>query len=300
VSGRAAYVLWRIAKNALLGLPGASRLNERRGGRRTGPMYDPEYVFGILSIHLRAMASAGMSTRGFRALELGPGNSLAQAFLLAVLGAERVLAVDVKRYATPESGRGVYRACLRRLDERLEQDDALKPFRTEGSGERARELLPEGAAFPCLGRRLDYRITRGRALPAETGSMDLAYSCSVLEHVEEPRAVYTDLARVLRAGGLMSAVIDVSDHHRPGTLDFLRYGDRLWHRMQSRSAAATNRLRACDHLRLIEDAGFEILSTRRRLAEAPPDPSELSPRFRSYSPEELRTLSIVLAARRRA
>ncbi|MBD3163391.1 MAG: methyltransferase domain-containing protein [Candidatus Eisenbacteria bacterium] len=261
-------------------------------------MEDPEWVLGLLVGHLRRFTAYGGTIGGARVLELGPGRSLGQLFFFHLLGADRALGVDVRRYATEESGAGVYRSILEHLADWVETGRFPISVDAEEALARGREILPDGAGFPRLGDRLDYAILRDRSLPLPSSSIDLAYSCSVLEHVSDPASVYRELARVLREGGLMSHIIDLRDHHRPEPLDFLRYSDRLWSLMQGRSAGFTNRLRASDHLRLIREAGFEVLEVEHRRAESPPPPALLARRFRAYDPEDLRTLVLTVTARR--
>jgi SAM-dependent methyltransferase len=47
----------------------------------------------------------------------------------------------------------------------------------------------------------DTVIASGLKLPFRTGSVDVAYSSNVLEHVAEPEVMATEMARVLRPGG---------------------------------------------------------------------------------------------------
>ncbi len=296
---RWAYVATRLMKDAVLRIPGVAQLDERRHADRTGQMFDPEWVVGLLEGHLRRLRAHGGKLEDLRALELGPGNSLGQAFLLCVLGAERCTAVDVRRYASAETGRGIYRRLLQQLEAWVEEQQLPSPLSPEARRTRAEQLLPVGMRFPTLGDRLSYEITDGRSLPLPDACVNFVYSCSVLEHVQEIETVYCELARVVSSGGLCSHIIDLRDHHHSEPLDFLRYGETLWSLMQGRSAGFTNRLRASDHLRFMEGTGFEILEVRRKEADAAPPSHALAPRFRRYSEDELRTLTIVVTARRK-
>ena len=292
------YIATRLVKDALLRIPGLARLDAARHARRTGRMEDPEWVAGLLVGHLRRLAARGGTVRGARLLELGPGRSLGQLFLVSLLGAEAAIAVDVRRYATATTGAGVYRAILDRLEGWVRDGRFPGPVDLDAAFARGLDLLPPGAEFPRLGKGIDYAILRGRTLPLPSASIDLAISCSVLEHVADPAGIYRELARVLRPGALMSHIIDLRDHHRPEPFDFLRYPDRLWSLMQGRSAGFTNRLRGSDHLRLIREAGFEVVDAERRLAEAAPPAETLAPRFRGLDPDDIRTLTLIVTARR--
>lgn len=292
---RSRYIATRLLKNAVLHIPGVARLDQRRQALLTGPMNDPEYLLGILDGHLRRLRRHGGLLGGLRALELGPGNSLGQGFMLLLLGAESVTAVDVRRFATAATGRDVYS----RLCERVRSGELPEGMLPAHDWlDRARALLPDGAKFPIEGGRLRYEISHGGRLPSSDASIELLYSCSVLEHVTDPKGVYAEMARVVRPGGLLSHIVDLRDHHHPDPFDFLRYEDGLWKRMQGRSAGSTNRLRASEHRGLLVDAGFEILEEETIRAPRVPERESLAPRFRDRDPEDLAILTLVYTARR--
>lgn len=262
-------------------------------------MYDPVEVHALFGGHVARLAPHWSSPMGKTAVELGPGNSLAQAVLWSLLGADRVLAVDVRRYATPDSAPEVYRGVLDNLPERIEEGKLPDPLGPEGRSVRAAQLFPDGAfTFPSLGDRIDYRITDGDRLPLPDDSADLIYSISVLEHVRDPAFAYSEMYRVLQPGGLCSHIIDLRDHHHAEPLDFLRYSDALWRRMAGRSAGWTNRLRASDHLRAIEAARLEIASYEPRTIETAPTAESLDRRFRSKDATDLRTVAMILVLRK--
>lgn len=286
-------------KDAALRVPGVARLDAGRHATRSGLMHDPEYVVTILAGHIRRLQKHGGLVRGIKALDLGPGNSLGQAFLLCLLGADRVVALDVRRYATAETGRGVYERIVQGLERWIETGTLTVVPAGDTWRSRAKDLLPAGESFPRLDDSLSYRITDGRSMPVSENSLDFVYSCAVLEHVPDAELTYNELSRVLRPGGLMSHIIDLKDHHHHDPYDFLRYGDKLWSLMQGRSAGFTNRLRASDHIGLIREAGFEILDTERRMADAPPARSDLAPRFRAHQDDDLRIMELIVTARRR-
>lgn len=95
-------------------------------------------------------------------------------------------------------------------------------------------------------------------VPIPPGSLDFAFSTSVLEHVTEPDAVYAAVSRALRPGGVVYHSIDLRDHRdfsKP--LDFLELTEE-----QYAPAATENRLRASTHLELASAHGLRIEELR--------------------------------------
>lgn len=294
------YVGTRLLKNSVLAVPGVSDIDEGRHARRTGKMFDPAYVAGILKIHVRHALEAGLRIEGLRCLEVGPGNSIGQAFVLCLLGAASAIAFDVRRYANERTGRGVYRELVQALLATPPIDIGMPgPLPVVGIRERAQRMLPADRSFPILGGDLRYELLSGPVLPLAAASVDFAYSCSVLEHVPDIATTYGELARVIKPGGVMSHIIDLRDHHSDAPFDFLRYGDWLWSAMTSRSAGFTNRRRGAEHLQALRDSGFEVISERRVRADAPPPRDRVAARFSCFDDEELRSLTLVISARRR-
>lgn len=262
-------------------------------------MFDPDELLSLFGGHLRRFHAHGGVVRGARALELGPGNSLGQAALLWILGAREVTALDVRRYASPESSPGLYRALLDRTDRWLRQLPAelRSPeflASPEEQAERARLLFADGDDFPALSSTFRYEMLDGERWPVDASAVDLCYSISVLEHVRDLRAAYGEMARVLSPDGLCSHLIDLRDHHHPDPVDFLRYGDTLWEWMQGRSAGFTNRMRASDHLRLVDANDLKVRELERGCIGSAPAAGDLATRFLGYDPEDLRTTTLIL------
>lgn len=115
----------------------------------------------------------GLELEGARLLDVGTGSGRL-AFALAGLGADEVVGVDL----SPEGG-----------VPSLQRDPV-------------RERLTDGGRV-----RLE-RADASRLEAFEDGSFDLVCSMSAIEHFEDLPAVLTELARVLRPGGLMYHGVD--------------------------------------------------------------------------------------------
>jgi SAM-dependent methyltransferase len=150
---------------------------------------------------------------------------------------------------------------------------------------------------PC-----DARATR---LPAE--SVDFVSSTDTDEHIpeEDLLAIFSECRRLLRVDGALSCRIDMQDHYSyfDGSLsryNFLRFSDRAWSAVNS-PLHFQNRLRYPDYVRLVREAGFEIVA--ERLSRPTADDLavlrelDLAPRFRGYALEELGVKTLGLVAR---
>lgn len=93
---------------------------------------------------------------------------------------------------------------------------------------------------------------------------DACISTNTLEHIPKAQiqGIMKQLRRILRPGGLVSAVIDYSDHyaHTDRTIslvEYLRFEEQEYQNYNHRSHFQ-NRLRHSDHKRLFLEAGFTI------------------------------------------
>jgi SAM-dependent methyltransferase len=87
----------------------------------------------------------------------------------------------------------------------------------------------------------DFVTFDGRSLPFDDASFELVYCKQVLEHVEHPRALLTEVARVLEPGGhLAGSTSQLEAFHSRSTLNWTPYG----------------------FTRLAEDAGLEVAELR--------------------------------------
>jgi SAM-dependent methyltransferase len=235
--------------------------------------------------HLGAYEEHGPGTPPGEATfyEFGVGWDLAIPLSYAKLGVGRQLLVDIRPSARVELVNDTLSA--------LELDPV-----------RSLKELEERFGIEYLAPR-DARAT---GLP--DGSVDFVSSTDVCEHVPEDdlARIFRECHRLLRPGGAFSCRIDLQDHYSYfdrslSPYNFLRYSDRAWRAVNS-PLHFQNRLRSPDYLRLVREAGFDVV------VERPSGPSEegleqlrrlpLAPRFRNgYTPEELGVTVLSFVAR---
>jgi SAM-dependent methyltransferase len=218
--------------------------------------------------------------------EFGVGWDLAIPLSFAALGVGRQVLVDIRPSARVE----LVNHSLALLDQLGEPVGSLAELEERFGIEY---LAPVDA--------------RKTGLPAE--SVDFVSSTDVCEHVpaDDLAAIFRECHRLLRPGGAFSCRIDLQDHYSYfdrslSRYNFLRFSDGAW-RLVNSPLHFQNRLRAPDYLRLVRDAGFELLVERpsgpgedglRQLQEIP-----LAERFRNgYTPEELGVTVLSFVAKR--
>jgi SAM-dependent methyltransferase len=231
--------------------------------------------------------------------EFGAGWDLAIPLAYAALGVGRQVLVDIRPSVRVELVNDSL-AAFERLWDELEAEAGRELRRLGG---------PIGAVDELEARfgitYLAPRDARDTGLPA--GSIELVSSTDTCEHIPgaDLAEIFRESRRLLRPGGVFSCRIDLQDHYayfdrNLSRYNFLRFSDRAWGLVNS-PLHHQNRLRAKDYLRLVRDAGFELV------AERPSGPSEeglteltalpLAPRFRDYTPQELGVAILSFVAR---
>jgi SAM-dependent methyltransferase len=231
--------------------------------------------------------------------EFGAGWDLAIPIAFALLGVGRQVVIDIRPSARTEL-----------VSETIAAFERLRPELEGAVGRKLRDLGGPVGSIAELEPRFGIRYlapcdARGTGLPA--GSVDFASSTDTCEHIPpaDLAAIFAESRRLLRPGGAFSCRIDLQDHyayfdHGLSRYNFLRFSDRTWALVNS-PLHFQNRLRAPEYLRLVREAGFDVV------VENPSGPSEqgraqlaalpLAERFRGYSLEELGVTVLSFVAR---
>ena len=208
-------------------------------------------------------------------VEIGPGDSIANALWATAHGAESCWLIDVGRFAVDDSAH--HRAVCALIAQRGLPTPVLS--------------APGGIAAVRAATGAVYRTDGLKALAElPDSSIDLVFSQAVLEHI--PRSEMDPFLgqsfRVLRPGGVCSHAIDLQDH-LGGALNHLRLPAWLWeHPFVAASGFYTNRLRCGEICRMAQAAGFAVsISQLTRWADLPIPRAALDASFRSIADEEL-------------
>ncbi len=256
--------------------------------------------------------------RARRVLEIGPGSSLGALTCFLAGGSERAAAVDIE----PLHGdRTAYYEGLKRY---LAVVEGFRWWRnyatTDESPNISYPACWDQIDLAALAARIDYRAPAlSHSMPFPDASFDFAYSCAVLEHVENPDGTIAELSRVLEPGGLTTHEIDLR-YHGPSydRLKLLRWPEHEYLAMTQRygdgrgidslldgswqGEVYCNRLRLSDWLDLFHRYGFEMLEVEPlcTIAEDQIRPQELVPPFNGKSMQDLAVVQVRITARRPA
>jgi SAM-dependent methyltransferase len=298
--------LAKAALQRLLGtLPQGERLNYvfQRHVLRSFPVGDAglRQKFARATVHLGAYEEhgPGVALADATFYEFGAGWDLAIPVSYALLGVGRQVLVDIRPSAR-----------LELVNESIAAYERLRPELEESAGRPLRELGGPVASLAELEPRFGIRYlapcdARGTGLPAE--SMDCVTSTDTCEHIPaaDLAAIFAECRRLLRPGGAFSCRIDLQDHYSYfdsslSRYHFLRFSDAVWALVNS-PLHFQNRLRAPEYLRLVREAGFELVK------ENPSGPSEdgreqlqgmrLAERFRGVPVDELGVTILSFVAR---
>ncbi len=234
--------------------------------------------------------------------EFGAGWDLAIPLAYALLGVGRQVLVDIRPSAR-----------LELVNDSLASFERLRPELETEAGAALRPLGGPLSSVHELERRFGIRYLApcdARSTGLDDGSIDFASSTDTCEHIPEDdlAAIFRETRRLLRRGGAFSCRIDLQDHYAYfdpalSRYNFLRFSDGTW-RLVNSPLHFQNRLRSPDYLRLVREAGLELV------VERPSGPGEdglreleglpLAPRFRGYAPEELGVTVLSFVARKPA
>ncbi|HEX8064935.1 MAG TPA: class I SAM-dependent methyltransferase [Thermoleophilaceae bacterium] len=121
--------------------------------------------------------------------------------------------------------------------------DSVEQFRSIGGQVRWLGVDVESSPEVAARTRTDaeFRTFDGRSIPEDDGAVDLVYCKQVLEHVEEPRPLIEEVARVLRPGGwLAGSTSQLEPYHSLSVGNVTPYG----------------------LMRMVEAAGMELVEVR--------------------------------------
>lgn len=318
------YTTKRLIFNAATFVPGVSALPlvKRKLASRSlgtgGGAQSARYCYSVWMRHLLHASANHLNVDPKHVAELGPGLSLGIGLAAILSGVERYYAFDVVAHHHAERNLEVFdelialfeaRAPIPRNDEFPSVGPDLPawdfPQHLLDDQRLARNLRPERLARVREALRhcdspqsmIQYRAPWHTENAIERDSLDLVFSQAVLEHVDQLADTYRAIYEWLRPNGYMSHQIDFKCHDSAREWNgHWKYSELMWKLVRGKETWLINREPHSTHIRLIREAGFRIVEDVRVERSSKVVRSQLAPRFKTLTDEDLRTSDAFIQA----
>jgi SAM-dependent methyltransferase len=285
-----------------------------------GATNSASYCYGVWLKHVTLLHAHGMPAVPPVIAELGPGDSLGVGLCALLSGADNYVGLDVVAHSSSESNQTILADLVKRFRERAANTDHGWPHFDswlDARGFPGDILTEETLARALRPERID-AIRRAVTLPMErdpvtveykapwfdphvieTDSVDLIVSQSVLEHVDDLAGTYRALYQWLKPGGWMSHQIDFKSHQLSKRWNGYRTcSEGMWTLTVGRRPFLINRQPASVHLRLLQEAGFTLVTQQKYLRDDGVRRTELAPLWSGLSDEDLNCSGLYVIARK--
>jgi SAM-dependent methyltransferase len=226
-------------------------------------------------------------------LELGTGWFPTVPIGLYLCGIRKIYSIDIRQLTDKD----YFDAMLRILsDYPLDELKALLPDLQEERLAQLKQLVNSSASQQEMLAQIQIEllIADARHTNFPDSAVNYVISNTTLEHIPYQTLVeiFQEFHRILKPDGLMSHLIDMSDHyqHFDSSItgyNFLRYGDFVWGFLNN-PLQYQNRLREPDYRKIHLTTGFRIVDQVNRSGSADHLAGmKVAKRFRAYSQDEL-------------
>lgn len=284
-------------------------LNDVLPSKTGGHTDSASYCYGVWMKHLTLLRAHRFPSIPQTMAELGPGESLGVGLCALLSGFNNYVGLDVIAHSNPERNQLVLNDLIKLflqrapnpdkgwpefnsfLDGRLFPshiltDEALHEALRPGRIEAIRRAVTHPSAHDSITAR--YKAPWFDPRVIEEGSVDLVVSQSVLEHVVDLPVTYKALYQWVKPGGWMSHQIDFKSHGLSNRWNGYRTcSERLWEITLGKRPFMINRQPASVHLRLIQEAGFRVVTHQKFMRKDGIRREELAPRWADISDEDL-------------
>jgi SAM-dependent methyltransferase len=229
-----------------------------------------KYTFKRFDIFKKILDENNISLNEKTVIELGPGNSFINAYLFLLYGAKKVYLIDkypfnaFKYFSNNHNSDDIFS-----LDKSKKSKKQLKLLEQELNF--FIEKFPDSKNIILKNNKINSEkisfISNDLSEIENLQNIDLIFSNSVLEHVENPASVIKKMHEILNPDGIILHSIDFRDHYnfsRPFL--FYKYSEKIWKKYATKLGISyTNRLRYNDFIKIFHTEGFnKIYESLRR------------------------------------
>lgn len=287
-------------------LPGLSRFHSKG----TGGTNSARYCYAVWLRHLLMANKNGLLLSPPKVVgELGPGDSIGIGLAALLSGAEMYYGIDVVQHASSQQNIKILDELVdlfrrkENIPDELEfinlkphldssefpshilTDERLVPYLSKDRIKRIRNSLEN---YNIKGSMIRYAAPWYNANLIEKESVDMICSQAVLEHVDDLRDVYQAMCKWLKPKGCISHQIDFKCHGLADSWNgHWAFSDFTWRLMRGRRAYLLNREPHSTHIRLLKEAGFEIVCDEKIEMPSKIRPEQFAARFKNISTEDM-------------
>lgn len=193
--------------------------------------------------------------------EFGSGYDMVIPIGISMLGFGNLTCIDIRELVFPDLINDSIKRLYGFKDKFGEKDNVLKNV-PQVDRNNYREILKEYFNINYIAP-LDARKTS-----IESNSIDFILSNATMEHIPQKDLpdIMKESYRIMKPGGIMSNVIDYRDHwsffdNSISVYNYLQYSDKEWRKLNP-SIMYQNRMRHSDYIKIISEAGFQILEEK--------------------------------------
>ncbi len=295
-------------------IPGLAKFSSRG----TGGTDSARYCYSVWLRHLVSVDDKGLNTDPAVVAELGPGDTLGIGLSALLSGAEKYYAFDMVEHANAERNLGIFDELVSLFRNREDipgkdefplvnpclesyvfpgnilRKDRLDQALNEERIEKIRRAILDPSGDNSM---IQYRVPWFDSSVVERESVDFIYSQTVLECVDNLRYAYEAMWTWLKPRGFMSHQIDFKSI---GTADewngHWTYSDFLWKLMRGKRPYLINREPYSTHIKLINEASFQVVNEKIVTMRSEIPRRKLAPRFRDLSDDDLTTSGAFILA----
>lgn len=256
--------------------------------------------------------------------ELGPGNSLGTGLAALISGASKYYAFDVVTYLPNEANLVIFDRLVELFEERAELpgrdefsaiktqlDDHQFPSHILTEEHLAKALAPERIAklrmaLAKCGQAIDldspitYVVPWFASSSVSKASVDMVFSMSVFEHIDDLSQAYDACSSWLKPDGIMSHEIDFRCHGLTKEWNgHWGHSELVWKVIRGRRPFLINRQPHSVHVAHLQDHQFEILANWPQFSDKGLRRNDLSSNFSKLPDNDIRTHNAYLLARKR-
>ncbi len=298
--------------------------NRRKRMRKVAGTLNGEYCYSVWLRHLILARKHGVLEGVPETVaELGPGNSLGTGLAALLSGVQSYYAFDVVDHTANADNLKIFDQLIMLFKDKKKipdsrqypqiitelenydfpkhilNDEILEKSLCPKRIEAIREDLQHVGDESWTPRFIHYAVPWNDTRVVKTSTIDMLFSMSVLEHVDDLELTYRAMYEWLKKGGVMSHEIDFKCHgHSHKWNGHWACPDFAWQIIRGNRPFLLNREPHSTHLHYLRKNGFEIIVDRKKKTPSDIDRKQLASQFLNLSEEDLTTSNAFILSRK--